>query len=203
MEMLLTFVIAFAFSFVGTIPPGVINLTIIQLGLEHKINIAWRFALASALVEYPYAWIAIEFENLITASPFITQYFQLLTAIVMILLGVVNLWSAQKPSRLYQRFNESGFRRGLILGVLNPQALPFWIAITAYLKSQHWVSLSSPYTVQAYLLGVAMGALVLLMLLAFLAKKVVTQFQQNTILKKVPGYTLLILGIYALIQYLL
>jgi threonine/homoserine/homoserine lactone efflux protein len=203
MEMLLTFVIAFAFSFVGTIPPGVINLTIIQLGLEHKINIAWRFALASALVEYPYAWIAIEFENLITASPFITQYFQLLTAIVMILLGVVNLWSAQKPSRLYQRFNESGFRRGLILGVLNPQALPFWIAITAYLKGQHCVSLSSPYTVQSYLLGVAMGALVLLMLLAFLAKKVVTQFQQNTILKKVPGYTLLILGIYALIQYLL
>ena len=40
-ETLITFGIAFFFSFVGTIPPGTLSLTIIQLGLGNKINIAW------------------------------------------------------------------------------------------------------------------------------------------------------------------
>jgi threonine/homoserine/homoserine lactone efflux protein len=202
MEVLVTFLIAFLFSFIGTIPPGTMNLTIVQLGLEHKIDIAWRFAIASALVEYPYAWLAIEFESMITSSPVITENFQLITAIVMILLGLASLWSAKKPTAMYQKFNESGFRRGLILGILNPQALPFWLGVTAYLKSQHWISLSDSYTVHAYLFGVSLGALALLISLAYLAKKIITQFRENQHLKKVPGYTLLLLGFYALIVYL-
>jgi threonine/homoserine/homoserine lactone efflux protein len=103
---------------------------------------------------------------------------------------------------IYQKFSQSGFRRGLILGILNPQALPFWLGVTAYLKGQHWITLSSASTVQAYLFGVCLGALSLLISLAYLAKKVIKQFRENQHLKKVPGYTLLLLGFYALIVYL-
>jgi threonine/homoserine/homoserine lactone efflux protein len=202
MEALLIFFIAFFFSAIGTVPPGSINIQMIQLGLEHRMEIAWRFAFAAAIVEYPYAWLAIEFEDVITSSVFITEHFQLITAIVMIVLGLFNLWSVRKPSEFSKKFSESGFRRGLILSILNPMALPFWIGMTAYLKSVHWINLSNGIKTQSYLLGVSLGSLFILILLAYLAKKFVSEFAAHPIIKNIPGVTLLVLGLYALIKYL-
>jgi len=54
---------------------------VLQMGLEHRIKIALRFALAVAIVEYPYAWIAVEFEQLITSSPVVLQNLSLWGAI--------------------------------------------------------------------------------------------------------------------------
>jgi threonine/homoserine/homoserine lactone efflux protein len=203
MNAILTFFIAFFFSFVGTIPPGTLNLSIIQLGLEHRLAAAWRFALASAIIEYFYAWIAVKFEDMIAKSVSITEHFQLITAIVMIFLGVFSFWSAKKPTPFSKKFSESGFRRGILLGLLNPLALPFWIAMTAYIKSQRWANLSDDLELHAYLLGVALGGLSLMMLAAYLAKNVVTKYQTSLLLKKIPAFILLVLGIYALAEYLL
>ena len=205
MELLLSFLLAFGFSFIGTIPPGTINLTIIQLGLDKKTSVAWRFAFGAALVEYPYAWLAIEFESLITSSPAVTENFELITAVVMTSLGLLTLWSLNrtKQSTIARKFQESGFRRGFILGILNPLALPFWVAMTAYIKSQGWIDLSDNMEVHAYLLGVSLGGLSLLMIFAFLARQVVAYFQQNAFIKKIPGITLLVLGVYATIKYFL
>src|SRR5688500_2444634 len=98
MDMLQNFLLAFLFSFLGSIPPGTLNLTVLQLGLEKKMNIAWRFAIAAALIEYPYAWLAVTFENYITSSSVILGNFKLISAIVMISLGALNIWSAQKET---------------------------------------------------------------------------------------------------------
>jgi len=202
MIALINFLVSFFFSFIGTIPPGSLNLNILQLGLENKINTAWRFALAAALMEYPYAWLAIKFERIITSSTLIVENIQLLTAIVMVLLGILNLRSVRKPSRFSEKFNNSGFRRGILLSLLNPLALPFWVGTTAYLNSQRWIDLTSPLSLHAYLFGASLGALSLLILLAYLANRIVSGFHHISLLKKIPGVILLALGLYAFIQYL-
>ena len=203
MGALITFSLSFFFSFTGSIPPGTINLTIIELGLDKKIAIAWRFALAAALVEYPYAWLAVKFESMITSSPLIVENFQLITAIVMVTLGSISLWSANKPSTFSKKFNDSGFRRGIVLGILNPLAIPFWIGVTAYLESQHWIDLSTNLRLHSFLLGVSLGGFTMLMLLTYLAKKIISEFQHSTLLKKIPGFVLLALGVYSFIRYLI
>jgi threonine/homoserine/homoserine lactone efflux protein len=201
MTIVLNFLVAFAFSFIGTIPPGTLNLTILQLGLDNKISIAWRLGVAAALVEYPYAWLAVKFEQLITSSPVFEENAQLITAIVMTILGVFNLVSSTRPTSFSQKFNNSGFRRGLLLGLLNPLALPFWVGATAYLNSQGWINLTNLWSLQAYLVGISAGTLTLFMLVAYLSKKISSRFQQSVIIKKIPGVVLLTLGIYAFIQY--
>ena len=201
MEVIATFFIAFFFSFIGTIPPGTLNLTIIQMGLDHRVQQAWRFAIASSIVEYFYAWIAVKFESLITSSPAVTENFQLITALVMLTLGVISLITSRNPSPIVERFNESGFRKGFILGVLNPMALPFWVAMTAYIRSQRWVTLDSSFNLHAYLAGVALGGFALMMLFFLLARKVVEYFEGHALLKRIPGITLITLGTYAFIRY--
>lgn len=202
MITLQNFLFAFLFSFLGSIPPGTLNLTVLQLGIEKKMNIAWRFAIAAALIEYPYAWLAVTFEGWITSSPVILDNFKLISAIVMIFLGVVNIWSAQKPTVFVKKFQESGFRRGVILGVLNPLAMPFWIAITAYLKIQGWITLSTQGELHSYLFGISLGAFTILITIAYLAKRMVTAYEPGSKVKLIPGVVLLLLGVYAFIEYL-
>lgn len=202
MSLLQTFLLAFIFSFLGSIPPGTLNLTVLRLGLERKINIAWRFSLAVALVEYPYAWLALLFEDWITSSPAIVNNFTLISAIVMITLGVLTIRSASKPTKPVDTIRESGFRKGLLLGILNPLAIPFWIGITAYLKSQGWITLSSAAEVHSYLFGISLGALALLIGVAYLAQKAATVFSIQGKVKFVPGILLLVLGLYALAKFI-
>lgn len=201
MGALQTFLMAFVFSFLGSIPPGTLNLTMLRLGLEDKMNIAWRFALAAALIEYPYAWLALLFEDWITSSPVIVNNFKLIGAIVMITLGVLTIRTALKPAADVGSARERGFRKGLVLSILNPLALPFWIGITAYLKSQGWISLSTSGEVHSYLFGISLGALTLLILVAYLARKATLVFSPSAKVKFIPGVVLLLLGTYALVQY--
>ena len=201
--ILQVFLAGLIFSFLGSIPPGTMNLAILQLGLEHKIKIALRFSIAVAIIEYPYAWIAVAFENWVTSSPMIIENFQLITAIVMTVIGVFTIWSARKPSDFSVKFNQSGFRRGLVLSILNPMAIPFWIGITAYLKAQGWINLSATTLLHSYLLGTSVGVLLLLILFTFLAKRLSHYVSDNKVVKFVPGVTLLVLGLYAFGKYLL
>ena len=202
MSLLQTFLLALIFSFLGSIPPGTLNLTVLRLGLEQKINIAWRFSLAAAIIEYPYAWLALLFEDWITSSPAIVNNFTLISAIVMITLGILTIRSASKHPKYVDTIRESGFRKGLLLGILNPLALPFWIGITAYLKSQGWITLSSAAEVHSYLFGISLGALILLISVAYLAQKAATVFSIQERVKFVPGVLLLVLGVYALGKFL-
>jgi threonine/homoserine/homoserine lactone efflux protein len=179
-----------------------LNINILQLGLENKIGAAWRFALAAAIVEYPYAWIAVKFEQFITSSPWIVNNIMLITAVVMMVLGIFNLWSARRPTKYAAKFYASGFRRGILLAIVNPLALPFWIGTTAYLSGQNWINLTTPLGLHTYLLGVSIGALCLFMVVAYLAKRIIAELKIRTQLNRMPGIVLLTLGIYAFIQYL-
>lgn len=195
--MITAFAIAFAFSFIGSVPPGTINLTVLQLGLEKKFSIAMRFGAAAALIEYPYGWIAVKFAAFILSTPAIVTNFQLITGIVMVTLGAFNLWAASTPSNFSVRFSNSGFRRGLLLGILNPMAIPYWIAMTTYCKSQGWIDLDTNLELHGYLTGVVFGALTLLVILVYLAGKIAPLFRHQGLLKRIPGVVLLGLGIYA------
>ena len=201
--ILQVFLIGLVVSFIGSIPPGTLNILVLQLGLENKIKTALRFALAVALVEYPYAWIAVEFEQWIMSSPLVLQNFQLTGATVMTTIGAFSLWSARKPSDFSVKFQQSGFRRGLVLSILNPQAIPFWIALTAYLKIEGWIVLDTPFRLHSYVFGTSVGVMILLSILALMARKVSATFQTSRLLRMVPGAILLFLGVIGLTKYFL
>ncbi len=196
------FIVGLVFSFLGSIPPGTLNICVLQLGFEKKINAALRFALAVSIIEYPYTWIAVAFEHWITSTPVVTENFQLITAVVMTVLGVFMLWSARKPSTFSVRFNESGFRRGIVLSILNPMAIPFWIGVTAYLRAQGWIDLSTRGLLHFYVFGTAVGAMLLLTVFTFAAVRLTPYIQQNRLMKVLPAIMLFGLGLFAFLKYL-
>lgn len=202
MEYIQAFILGFVFSFIGSIPPGTLNVTVLQLGLENKKEIALRFALAVAIVEYPYAWIGVQFEYLLSSSPVIVSHFELIASLVMFALAAFNLWPTKQATGIAKKFEESGFRRGLILSILNPMAIPYWMAFTAYMKVQGWLGLKTDWELHIYVLGTALGALALLSLLIFFANRLAPYVQGSKWVKIIPGLIILGLGIYTFTRYL-
>jgi threonine/homoserine/homoserine lactone efflux protein len=204
MYYLYVFFLGFFFSFIGSIPPGTLNVTILQLSLQHKTAIATRFAFAVAIIEYPYALIGVEFGDWLTSSPLVVENFQLIAALVMTALAVFNLWpSKETPTGFAKKFNDSGFRRGILLSILNPMAIPYWMGFTAYLKAQGWINLSSAGLLHFYVFGTSIGALSLLLTLIHYAKKLSPYVNGSKWIKIIPGLTLLSLGVYAWINFFL
>ena len=197
------FLLGLLFSFVGSIPPGTLNMIVLQLGMDQKVKTAFRFALAVAIVEYPYAWIGVQFEYWLTSSPMVVKNFRLITAVVMITMGVLALLPAKQRVRVEGGFRDSGFRRGLVLSILNPMAILYWMAFTAYMKAQGWIDLSTVGLLHSYVFGTSVGALLLLTVFIFLANRLSGYSDQNPWVKRVPGVTLLLLGLFAMAKYLL
>jgi threonine/homoserine/homoserine lactone efflux protein len=199
---LVNLVFSYLFSFIGSMTPGTINLSVLRSGLDHKPSVGIKMAFAAAIIEYFYAWIAVVFEDIITSSPLIVANFQLIAAGVMLSLGIITILSSTKITRFNEKFNRSGFRRGILLGILNPLAIPYWIGVTAYFKSQDWINLDTAFGLHLYLLGVSLGVFTLLVLVTFSARRLSVVLSRHAVLlKKIPGFIMLGLGLYALGRY--
>ena len=201
MEYAYVFFLGFIFSFIGSIPPGTLNVSILQMTLQGKTSIATRFAIAVAIVEYPYAWIGVQFEYWLTSSLMVIENFQLIAAIVMTGLGIYNLLPSKQPTGFARKFSESGFRRGLVLSILNPMAIPYWMGFTAYMKAQGWIRLSTTGLLHSYVFGTSVGALALLLLAIFFAQRLTRYNSDSRMVSTVPGLILLALGLYAFVKY--
>lgn len=201
--MISTLIIAFVFSFLGSIPPGAINLSVLQLSVEGKFKAALRFAIAAAIVEFPYAFIAVKFQAYLLNSPLIIDNIKLIAASVMLLLGLINIYTSKRPTdQTLRRLKDSGFRKGLIISILNPLAIPFWVGVTAYLDGLGWVSLDNSEEILWFVLGISMGTFFLLLLALLLGKKI-SRFlnTESWTVRYIPGIVYLFLGFYALAQF--
>lgn len=200
--ILQTLIISFVISYVGSIPPGTVNVSVMQLSILKKHRAAIFFSFAACLVEFIYAGITVQFHIFLNTHPEIANYFRIITAIALIALGLWNLFSKSTSSSVKvdtKLTGRHGFARGLVLGFLNPMTIPFWLAITTYLENDGLVDVSG-FGFWAYLIGLSTGTFFLLLTVDALGKRF-TQIADNKFLvHKVPGFILLALGVYYLLK---
>ncbi|MEM6644037.1 MAG: LysE family transporter [Bacteroidota bacterium] len=197
-----SFCIAFIVSYLGSIPPGTINVSVMQLSILRRHRAAIFLSLAACLVEFIYAGITVQFQLYLNQNPEIAYYLRLVTAIALIGLGAINLLirSQNEAIQVDEKLKgRHGFLRGLILGFLNPMTIPFWLAITTYLESERWVALDgSGYWF--YLLGLTVGTFMLLITINTLGKRFGKIANNQLVVRQIPGMLLLGLGLYYLLK---
>lgn len=200
-----TVIVAFLVSYVGSIPPGTVNVSVMQLSILKKHRAAIFFALAASAVEFLYAGITVQFHIYLNTHEVIADYFRIITSLALIGLGIWNLRAKSSSSsikvdaRVTGRY---GFLRGLILGFLNPMTIPFWLAITTYLENDGLVELAE-YGFWSYLIGLASGTFCLLLTVNALGKRFSKISDNQFLVHKVPGFILLALGFYFLLKLVL
>lgn len=203
-QILLAFTIATVVSAVGTLPPATINVSVLQLAIRKKQKMALQLATGAALIDLIYTALSLEIGELLETQEWLTAYFQLISAIVLAVLGVASILAAfhQTVKKEQFKFVESGFIRGVLLGVFNPLVMPFWLAITTYLKSNQILELGG-FLAISFLIGTFIGELGVLIMIVKLGKQF-TKFSENKwVVGIVPGILFIVLGIISVVQYLL
>lgn len=158
-NLILYAIIGAIVSFLGTIPFGPINLTVVKTAVDHNSAKGFEVALAASLVEIFEALIAIIFGIAISSFLQSNIVIKLFIALAFILLAVFIYLRPTKPS-LEPTASDQGsfFTKGLIIAALNPQAIPFWIFALAAISQYFDFEYEGIY-LAGFLFGVFLGKL--------------------------------------------
>ena len=201
--ILQVFAIIFLISLFGTIPPATINITVMQLSLKKQAKSAVFLSLGAAMLDTVYAGLAVKIQQFLSDRIEVTNYFYLLAALVLIFLGVASLLS--KPTQVAVEIKDDrrmGFVKGLILGALNPLAMPFWLGVTSYLLLQDLISLEGA-NYWSYIAGVFLGEFGMLMVIVRIGNRFKRVSDNRMIVNTIPGIALLVLGVINMVQWAL
>lgn len=165
---IIPFLAGFLLSFIGSMPPGMINLTVAKAAIDKGLRRALWIGLGAALVESLQAWLALQFAATLRAWEGWQVWFQVLAVIVLGGIGLFYLLS--KPRRpiaraIHPRQNLRDFGLGLWISSLNLLAFPYWVFYGTYLQGQHLLHMV-PRELVAMSLGVGLGTFLLLWLYA-------------------------------------
>ncbi|BDD01746.1 LysE family transporter [Persicobacter psychrovividus] len=148
----------FGGSFVGAIPLGPINMSILKASAQRDIQSAKQMCFGAATVELLFGSVALligaMFIHYLDAHPIIRG----IIGGILVLIGLVVLLLKPKSSdkeSYWAKF--PAYFRGIIVALLNPQAIPYWVLIftlhplTQHQEAQHYITLA------LFLIGVFCG----------------------------------------------
>ncbi|MEM9260358.1 MAG: LysE family transporter [Bacteroidota bacterium] len=142
MNSVLLFFIAFLISAVGTLPPGLITLTITQTTIKEGRRAGLQSALGATIPEFIYTYLALIGADFLLRNADISYYIQLASAILFFGLGIW-FWlispKSQKTTNTEVIPSRRFFQRGLAAGFFNFLIIPFWLFIIVWLRANGYV----------------------------------------------------------------
>ena len=132
------------------------------------------------------------------------DYFHGIAGTAMIVLGILNLLSKTSANDVKTAHEEirkrNAFRKGVLLGIANPLTIPFWLAVTAYLQNNRWITLDGN-NLYAYSLGISVGTFFLLLCVSQLGNRFKAIANNRVIVHIVPGILFICMGLYSYYQW--
>ena len=201
--MVMYFLFGLMGSFLGGIAFGPINLSVVDLTLKRNMRSALRFSVAAALAEIIHAVVAVMFGKLISRKIEELPELKLTVIAFFVIIGLYFIFKSDKPkTEVSIEKNSSNFLNGFIVAILNPQAIPYWIFVLAYLKSTNVLFYLNSLHLTLFLIGVSIGKFIILGLYGYLSENISRHFANlNDYVGKTIGGLLLFVGIIQAIKY--
>lgn len=203
MEPVLLFLIATVASFIGSLQAGLVNTAVLAHTVQRGPEAGRRMAIGGSIPEVLYAGVAYLFANAVLEKLGIGQErIGMAVGIVLVGMGIYFTFLFKPefdPERM--EVKATGVRRGLVLGLANPQLVLFWcgvvLALHAYgIKGQGIIGMV------AFGLGAFTGAIILLFQLVKLGQRAVERLRPERLrlLFRLVGVLLLISGAVAILR---
>ena len=197
------FIIGMVISFLGTIPFGPINLSVIDTSFEKGFRAGFTMAIAAAIIEIFQSSIAFFFGRILTKYLEDNIIFRLIVIVILIGFGLYFLLKSYKKRDTKKRkswFKKelSPLSKGFLVAILNPQAMPYWTIAFAMLESIEIIEVYlSPACTVALIVGISLGKLACLTSYAALSVMMAERVQGiNVLLNRVMASILFIVGLF-------
>ncbi|MCY1510414.1 LysE type translocator [compost metagenome] len=148
--LLLTLMIGIVLNALGYIPPGNINLTVAQLTINRGMRQAWYFILSFSIVEVFFTFGMMRFARWISSDVNIDAnisevrvgtYVDAFMILLFVVIGTITWVNRKKPPK---KKTDNSSRKGslfygMLLGILNPVQIPFWLFFGNYVILHDWI----------------------------------------------------------------
>lgn len=174
----LTLFIGLIANFIGYIPPGNINLTLVQITINRGLKQAMQFIVAFSCVEFFFTFFIMH------AAEWLSKQLNLSTIIDWVMVALfgtlaVITWVNRKKSPKTKYSAHESIKYGIILGFLNPMQIPFWMIAGTYFITHQWIDANN-FTLTIFSIGSAAGAFLCLFLYARFARYIQSKFELST-----------------------
>ena len=176
--LILTFFIGLIANFVGYIPPGNINLSLVQIAINRGLRQALQFIIAFSCVEFFFTFFIMNAAKWLSAQVRLDTVIDWVMVVLFTVLGTVTWLNRNKPPQKTYSEHDS-IKYGILLGFLNPMQIPFWMITGTYLITHEWIEIGKLALV-IFSIGSAAGAFCCLALYARFARYIQSKFALST-----------------------
>lgn len=189
MSVLFAFAFAVLFSFVGVLPPGIVNMTVANYSVKKNLKKARKFINGAILVVFIQSIVGYYFATFLENHPQVMQNLKLVGSVVFILLtifflgkGIQNsLNSKEEIKKKSAKSKLKPFLHGVFISGLNVFPIPYYAFVSLYLSAFIEDFFTNLVGV-AFIFGTTLGTFIVFMGYAYLFRKIkhkVTFFIKN------------------------
>lgn len=181
MDYLIAFIIAFAVSFFGMIPPGLITLKLVSIRFEKSFKAAFLFALGVSFVEFFQTFATLHFSKLFANIFGENDYVKWTAVVILLVLAVSFLLKKPKEKEILNTEfiginKKTSFLKGAFFSLLNILKYPFWIFQGIYFMKNgiirnEWISLL------VFSFGAMLGSLTMYYIYIKIGNAIVSNFK--------------------------
>ncbi len=174
----LTFFIGLIANFIGYIPPGNINLTLVQITVNRGLRQAVQFIIAFSCVEFFFTYFIMHAAKWLSGEVRLDVIIDWVMMVLFTVMGVITWAHRNKPPQKTYSEHDS-IKYGILLGFLNPMQIPFWMITGTYLITHEWIE-DGKLALVIFSVGSAAGAFLCLFLYAKFAAYIQSKFALST-----------------------
>jgi len=204
MEFLLYFAIGILVTFLGALPLGTVNISVINTTLRADARNAMKIAVAAGIAEIIISFYALHCSVMVSYFIEMNQWIQITIALILFVIGGFLFFKKQKETR-EKKFKMSKYVTGLFLGLLNPPVLAYWLFMISYLnKNDFHLNMNSSIAILfVFFSGVYLGKLLTLYGYSRLSMLLKNRVQNiASIINRVIGVLLFAIGCVQLMKYM-
>lgn len=163
MKVLSIFGLTCLISFLGSVHPGSLNVSVVQTALKYGKKQAYMMVFGGVLPELLYGWLAVEGVHLFEQNPSLYAWIRWSCIVVFIGLGIYSFYTAGVLPALQQPKpqHSTTFGKGLLLSLFNPQLLPFWMVVVVSYQAYETLAIHSISQQASFVCGASIGAFLL------------------------------------------
>jgi threonine/homoserine/homoserine lactone efflux protein len=191
--------LGFILGFLGYLPLGNINLTVVQLSLSNNARTLWTYIVFVALMEFVYCVACIGAADLLMQQPDWIIRLKWLGIVIFAVLGILSFLKTDDGKK---SLVNNHFKKGIFVAIVNPFQVPFWLIWSVYLAQNKLLRKEALYIA---LFGVvtALGTVAVLWLYALGGKNVVERLGlSQTFINRFIGLVLLGLAAWQMAKLL-
>ncbi|GAA4929641.1 LysE family translocator [Mucilaginibacter defluvii] len=174
----LTFFIGLIANFIGYIPPGNINLTLVQITINRGMRHALQFITAFSVVEFFFTFVIMHGAKWLSEQAHLDTMIDWVMVVLFGTLGIYTWMGRNNPPKT-KYSNHASIRYGIMLGFLNPMQIPFWMVTGTYVITHEWI-LDGNFALVIFSIGSALGSFLCLYLYAKFAQYIQSKFALST-----------------------